>query len=96
MVGVKTHNFGVFSSWSLVLLTFTSRRSRVFTSNNLRIQSQISSVETGLRKGSNIAGYSANFPSKPSTCKLEVCCARGVKKTSISLISPETFSDGLT
>jgi len=80
----------------LALFALASRRSSAFTSNNFRIQSHISSVEAGLRNGSNIAQHSANLPSNPSTCKLEDCCAEGVNKTSISFISPETFSDGLT
>jgi hypothetical protein len=77
-------------------LPSASRRKKALTSNNLRIQSQISSVEAGLRNGSIIAGCSANLPSKPSICKLELCCLAGVNKTSISLIYPDTFSDALT
>ena len=80
----------------MILLALASRRNEALTSNNLRIQSQISSLEAGLRYGSIIAGFSASLPSKPSICNLEVCCLAGVNKTSISLISPETFSDALT
>lgn len=41
MVGVKTHNLGIYESCRLVLLALDSRRRKALTSNNLRIQSQI-------------------------------------------------------
>jgi hypothetical protein len=80
----------------LILLALASRRNKALISNNFRIQSQISSVDAGLRYGSIMAGFSASLPSNPSICKLALFCGAGVNKTSISLIYPESFSDALT
>jgi hypothetical protein len=89
-VGVRIHNLGKLLSAILVALRFASRFNAPLTSNNFNRQSHISSVEAGLRNGSNMASVVASLPNKPNDAISAFCSGNGVNNTSISRTSPDT------
>lgn len=66
------------------------------TSSAFRRQLQISSGSMALRKGSKIAAVSPNLPNNPKSCDRVSGEVLGMKSTSISRVSDETFRSGLT
>ena len=61
-VGVSIHNLGISIFAVVVCSRLAALLNAPLTSNDFNRQSQISSVDAGLRNGSKMAGVVANFP----------------------------------